>query len=472
MQNGSPNLNDMKNSEQPIIVGLDIGTTKVVAIAGRKNAFGKLDILAVGQVESVGVNQGMVLNIDQCTNAINQAIDNCVGANSELQIKDVYVGISGQHIRNVQTNGTRLRNRADNEISGKDLDLMICEQYKTHIPADEQIIDVIPQEYCVDDIEGIVSPIGMCGSKIEANFNLITGKTNIIHNIERSIARSFLKTQKIILQSVASVAAVTSNDDLEAGVMVLDIGGGTTDVAVYQKGILKFNMVIPMGGVTITNAVSDGLGVLRAQAESLKIDYGTMILTGEDEPVSITLQNLKGLPPKEISLKLLSDIIKTSVEEILDYAMYNLKKKNLEKHLYGGIIMTGGSSQLRGLAQFTEQITGMDVRIGHPDVQLADDYPQILASPAYATSVGLILQGYEHYASSCEVEFVKNIQHAEASELTLTVSNIVDAKPVPALVNADISKRNKGRNIISVLKDRFMGLFEKTEDELYMHTEH
>jgi cell division protein FtsA len=461
----------MKSNENPVIVGLDIGTTKVVAIAGRKNDAGKLEILGIGQVESAGVNHGMVLNIDHCTKAIDNAIENCVQANSRLEIREVYVGIGGQHIRNCQTSGTRVRNQSDEEISKKDVELLICEQYKTRIAHDEQIIDIIPQDYIVDDITGIVSPIGMCGTKIDCNFNLITGKCNIIHNIERCISKSFLKVKKLVLQSIASTSAIVNADDLEAGVMILDIGGGTTDLAVYQKGILKFNAVIPIGGVNITNAISDGLGVLRTQAEFLKIQHGTVAPGINNEHQTTTVQNLKGLPPKEISLKALSEIIQTNIQEILDYSMYNLKQKNYAKNLHGGIILTGGSSQIKGLAEFAEKITGMGVRIGHADEHLADTNPETLSNPQYATCIGLILQGYEHH----EKTFTPMIAEQKAMpalieepQITLEIHDIIEPPVLPVsqteIYTGQKKKANKG--FMDTLKYKFMGIFEKIEDEV------
>lgn len=459
----------MKSNENPVIVGLDIGTTKVVAIAGRKTESGSLEILGIGHVESASVTNGMVLNIDHCTKAIDNAVEQCVQNNPTLEIKEVYVGIGGQHIRNCQTSGTRVRNHSDDEISKKDVELLICEQYKTRISHDEQIIDIIPQDYSVDDIMGIASPIGMCGSKIDCNFNLVTGKCNIIHNIERCISKSFLKTKKLVLQSLASTAAVVNTDDLEAGVMVLDIGGGTTDLSVYRRGILKFNAVIPIGGVNITNAISDGLGVLRTQAEFLKIQHGTVTPDFGSELQTTTVQNLKGLPPKEISLRALSSIIQTNIQEILDYAMYNLKQKNMDKHLHGGIILTGGSSQIKGLAQFTEKITGMGVRIGHPDEHLSTGFPDALSNPLFATAIGLVLEGYEHFEKTYTpvvTDAKTTRQLLEEPEIRLEINNIIDPPVIPIETEEYSHTKKTGKSFMGSLKYKFMGIFEKVEDEV------
>lgn len=459
----------MKKNEQPIIVGLDIGTTKIVAIAGRKNANDKIEILGLGKVESMGVHHGTVLNIEHCTRAIDMAIEDCIQSNPDLDIKEVYVGISGQHIRNTQTNGTRIRSKTDDEISKGDIELLICEQYKTNISFDDQIIDVIPQSYMVDDIPEIISPIGMRGIKIDCNFNLVTCKSNIMHNIDRCMTKAYLKTKKIVLQSIASASAIANEDDMEAGVMVLDIGGGTTDMVVYKKGILKFNAVIPLGGINITNAISEGLNILRAQAEVLKIQYGTAAPLDENELQNVTIQNLKGLPPKEISLKTLSEVIQTNVKEILDYAMYYLKQNNLEKHLYGGIILTGGSAQIKGIAQFTEQATGMGVRIGYPDEHLADGRPEALVNPQYATGIGLILQGNEHYEKNFEMtptEFKSITNFIDEPELRVIVTEPLPPAPSPEIAVIVEQRSPDKKGIVNKLKYKFMGIFEKVDDQV------
>ncbi|MBS1773639.1 MAG: cell division protein FtsA [Bacteroidetes bacterium] len=459
----------MRNNENPTIVGLDIGTTKIVAIAGTKNKAGEIEIIGTGAVESAGVANGLVLNIDQCTKAIDNAIELCIQNNPRVEIKEVYIGIGGQHIRNCQTSGTRLRSQNNEEISKKDLELLICEQYKTRISHDEQIIDIIPQDYNVDDILGVASPVGMCGSKIDCNYNLITGKQNLLYNIERCITKSFLKAKKLVVQSLASASAVTNEDDIEAGVMVLDIGGGTTDLSVFRNGILRFNSVIPIGGTHITNAISDGLGVLRNQAEFLKIQHGTVTPDLYTELQTTTVQNLKGLPPKEVSLKALSAIIQTNIQEIMDYAMYNLKQKNLEKYLHGGIILTGGSAQIKGLAEFTEQITGLGVRIGHPDEHLEKNTPEAFSSPAYATAIGLLIEGYEHYQKTYttlapEGKVFRPV--IEEPVLKIETNDNIELPILPiTLPEGGTQTKKTNRGFMENLKYKFMGIFERVDDE-------
>ena len=262
------------NQEAPIIVGLDIGTTKIAAIAGRKNEYGKLEILGFGKAPSFGVQHGMVLNIDQTIKAIRQALENCYASNPNLEINEVYVGIAGHHIKSLQTRGDIVRSDTDAEISQKDIDQLINDQYKTVIPASDQIIDVIPQQYIVDSLQNITYPIGMSGVKVGANFHIITGDKNAIRNINRSVEKSGLKIHDLVLQPLASAAAVMCDLDFEAGVAIVDIGGGTTDLAVFYEGILKHTAVIPYGGENITNDIKNGLGVLKTQAEQMKVQFG------------------------------------------------------------------------------------------------------------------------------------------------------------------------------------------------------
>lgn len=389
------------NKEAPIIVGLDIGTTKIAAIAGRKNEFGKLDILGFGRANSYGVQHGMVLNIDQTIKAIRQALENCYATNPDLVIRDVYVGIAGHHIKSLQTRGDIVRGDTESEISQKEIDQLISDQYKTYIPAGDQIIDVIPQEYTVDAIPNIANPIGMAGVKVGANFHIITGDKNAIRNINRSVEKSGLTIRDLVLQPLASAAAVMCDQDLEAGVAIVDIGGGTSDLAVFYEGILKHTAVIPYGGENITNDIKNGLGVLKTQAEQMKIQFGSALADETKTNAYITIPGLRGQHPKEISVKNLAHIIQARMQEILDFVVYHLKQVGLDnKLLNGGIILTGGGSQLKHLIQLTEYVTGISARTGYPNEHLASGHIEELAKPMYATCIGLILKGYNDYENT------------------------------------------------------------------------
>src|ERR1700755_1618014 len=386
------------NNEQPIIVGLDIGTTKIAAIAGRKNEYGKLEILGFGRANSNGVKHGQVLNIDETIKAIQMALDNCYASNPNLEISEVYVGIAGHHIKSLQTRGDIVRQNTDEEIKQSEIDQLINDQYKTYIPAGDQIIDVIPQEFTVDNFQNIPDPIGYSGVKVGANFHIITGDKNAIRNINRSVDKAGLTTKDLVLQPLASAAAVMCDHDLEAGVAIVDIGGGTTDLAVFYEGILKHTAVIPFGGENITNDIRMGLGVLKSQAEAMKVQFGSALADEAKTNAYITIPGLKGMPAKKISVKNIAAIIQARMSEILDFVTYHLKQVGLDSRmLNGGIILTGGGSQLKHLIQLTEYVTGLNARIGFPNEHLAAGHIEELAKPTYATCLGLILKGYDDY---------------------------------------------------------------------------
>jgi cell division protein FtsA len=393
-------------NKNPIIVGLDIGTTKIAVIAGRKNDKGKLEILGFGRADSVGVKHGQVQNIDETIKSIQLAIQNCLQSNPSLtEIKDVLVGIAGHHIKSLQNRGELTRQNTDEEITHQEIEQLIQNQYKAYIPAGDQIIDVVPMEYTVDNFEKIIEPVGYGGVKISALFHVITGDRNAIRNINRATEKAGLQTADLVLQPLASAAAVMCDTDFEAGVAIVDIGGGTTDIAIFCDGVLRHTAVIPFGGENITNDIKVGLGVLKMQAEQMKVQFGSAL---PDETLSnayITIPGLRGMPAKEISVKNLSHIIQARVNEILDFVSYHLKQIGMDaRQLNGGIILTGGGSQLKHIKQITEYATGISARIGLPNEHLAPNHPKELANPMYATCLGLILKGYNNYERQCLIE--------------------------------------------------------------------
>jgi cell division protein FtsA len=433
----------MNQHEAPIIVGLDIGTTKIAAIAGRKNEFGKLEILGFGRANSNGVQHGLVLNIDQTRKAIQQALEDCYKNNPELEIKEVYVGIAGQHIKSLQTRGDIVRQDADTEIYKQEIDLLINNQRKTFIPAGDQIIDVIPMDFHVDNIPNIKDPIGYNGVKVGANFHIITGDRNAIRNINRSVERSGLITKDLVLQPLASASAVMSDLDIEAGVAILDIGGGTSDLAVFYEGILKHTAVIPFGGENITNDIKTGLGVLRSHAEALKVQYGSALVDAAQSNAYITIPGLKGMPAREISVKNLAGIIQARMGEILDFVSFHLKQVGLESRaMNGGIILTGGGSQLKHLIQLTEYITGLNARIGLPNEHLAPNHIEELKKPMYSTCIGLILKGYNDHDHQYQA-FLENFQKVKVTKVEKEENPVITevAEPIKTEKNSDNSKR-------------------------------
>ncbi len=464
---------DTKNGKsRPIIVGLDIGTTKIAAIAGRKNEFGKLEILGFGRSESAGVNHGVVMNIEQCIRSIEQAIEQCMLSNPNLEINEVYVGIAGQHIKSLQTRGDRVRINTDEEITKEDIDLLVKDQYKTYIPAGDQIIDIVPQEFSVDNMQTAMSPIGMSGVKIGANFHIITGDRNAIRNIKRCVDKSKLRTKDLVLQPLASAAAVMNDEDLEAGVAIVDIGGGTTDMAVFYDGILKHTAVIPYAGVNITNDIRSGLGVLRAQAEAMKVQFGMALADEANAHAYITIPGLRGLPPKEISVKNLANIIQARMEEILSHVVYQLKQVNLDTKLHGGVILTGGGSMLKHLIQLTEYVTGLGARIGYPNEHLAGSHSETLMSPVYSTCIGLILRGYHDYENGKQPFAASggNMIHIDLGAPAERQADHTNEPDVAGPANDHQNEKGEKRKetmkkLFDRMKDKFMNLFEDVDDQ-------
>jgi cell division protein FtsA len=457
----------MNNEQQPIIVGLDIGTTKIAAIAGRKNEFGKLEIIGFGRANSNGVKHGQVLNIDETIKAIQMALDNCYTSNPNLEISEVYVGIAGHHIKSLQTRGDIVRHQTDEEITQREIDQLIADQYKTYIPAGDQIIDVIPQEFTVDNFQNIPNPIGYGGVKVGANFHIITGDKNAIRNISRSVEKSGLSTKDLVLQPLASAAAVMGQEDLEAGVAIVDIGGGTTDLAVFYEGILKHTAVIPFGGENITNDIKTGLGVLKTQAEQMKVQFGSALANEARNNAFITIPGLRGMPAKEISVKNLANIIQARMSEIMDFVSYHLKQVGLDNRtLNGGVVITGGGSQLRHLIQLTEYVTGLNARIGYPTEHLAAGHIEELAKPTYATCIGLILKGYSDYEHNRK-QFENRFRKVEVPE---GLKKAEQVEETPVVVTEEDLQMDKIRNRKGIkdfwgkFKDGIIDLFKEEED--------
>jgi cell division protein FtsA len=453
------------NNEQPIIVGLDIGTTKIAVIAGRKNEFGKLEILGFGRANSNGVKHGQVLNIDETIKAINTALQNCMASNPDLEIGEVYVGIAGHHIKSLQTRGDIVRQNTENEINQSEIDQLIADQYKTYIPAGDQIIDVIPQEFTIDNFQNIVKPIGYGGVKLGANFHIITGDKNAIRNINRSVEKSGLHTKDLVLQPLASSSAVMGQEDLEAGVAIVDIGGGTTDLAVFYEGILKHTAVIPFAGENITNDIKTGLGVLKTQAEQMKMQFGSALANEAKANAYITIPGLRGMPAKEISVKNLANIIQARMSEIMDFVTYHLKQVGLDNRmLNGGIILTGGGSQLKHLIQLTEYTTGLPARIGYPNEHLAAGHIEELAKPTYSTCIGLILKGYDDYEHDRK-QFEKGFKKVGVPD-GLKRSEAEMAEPTAEEISTQQMKQRKGlSNFWGKFKDGIIDLFKEEEDK-------
>jgi len=377
-----------------IVVGLDIGTTKICALVGRKNEFGKLEILGMGKAVSEGVVRGIVSNIDKTVDAIRKAIRQAE-EQSGINIGVVNVGIAGQHIKSLQHNGSITRATSDNEITVEDVNRLTNDMYRLVTPPGSEIIHVMPQDYKVDYEEGIVDPVGMSGVRLEGNFHIITAQSNAINNINKCVTRAGLEIDNLILEPLASCMSVLSEEEKDAGVALVDIGGGTTDLAIFKDNIIRHAAVLPFGGNIVTTDIKQGCMVMQNQAEQLKVRFGKAIADEASDNEIVSIPGLRDRTPKEISIKNLAYIIEARMEEIIELVYSEIVRSGYANNLAAGIVITGGGSQLQNLVQLVEYLTGLDARIGYPNEHLGKSKIDAVKSPMYATSVGLVLAGYQ-----------------------------------------------------------------------------
>src|SRR5690606_14268284 len=387
-------------------VGLDIGTTKIVAMIGRENEYGKIEILGIGKSKSLGVHRGVVNNITQTIQSIQQAVQEAEAA-SGLKIKECVVGIAGQHIRSLQHSDYITRADSEEVINEDDLDRLCNQVYKLVMLPGEEIIHVLPQEYKIDGQAEIKEPMGMYGGRLEANFHVVVGQISSIRNIGRCVKSSGLDLAGITLEPLSAANAVLSQEEKEAGVALIDIGGGTTDLAIFKDGIIRHTAVIPFGGGVVTEDIKEGCSIIEKQAELLKIKFGSAWPGENKENEIVSIPGLRGREPKEISLKNLSKIIHARVVEIIEQVYVEIKNyghEDQKKKLIAGIVLTGGGSQLKHLKQLVEYITGMDTRIGYPNEHLAGDSDTEIASPVYATAVGLVMNALQQQKRNATIK--------------------------------------------------------------------
>jgi len=389
-----------------ISVGLDIGTTKIVAMIGRRNEYGKIELLGIGKAKSLGVHRGVVNNITQTIQSIQMAVDEAIAV-SGIKINEAVVGIAGQHIRSLQHSDYITRPNSEEVISDEDLEKLEKQVYKLVMLPGEEIIHVLPQEFKVDGQAEITEPVGMYGGRLEANFHVVVGQVSSIRNIGRCIKSAGLNLAGITLEPLASAEAVLSNEEKEAGVALIDIGGGTTDLAIFKNGIIRHTAVVPFGGNVITEDIKEGCSIIENQAELLKTKFGSAWPGENKDNEIVSIPGLRGRDPKEITLKNLSKIIHARVVEIVEQVFLEIKNYGHEepkKKLIAGIVLTGGGAQLKHIKQLVEYITGMDTRIGYPNENLAGDSDESLSSPQYATAVGLLMNGLNKIEKNKEKE--------------------------------------------------------------------
>lgn len=386
---------EQEQEKEKIIVGLDIGTTKICAIVGKKNAYNKLEVLGMGKAESEGVVKGVVNNIERAVFAIRKAIEDA-SVNAGIDIRVVNVGIAGQHIRSYIEHGLHTRPSREGEISIEDINQLTDSMHRLLLQPGNDIIHVMPQDYTVDYEEGIKDPVGMSGARLEADFHIITAHTSAINNINKCVMRANMEIEHLILEPLASSLAVLSEEEKEAGVCLIDIGGGTTDIAIFHENIIRHTAVIPFGGNIITQDIQDGLKVLSRHAEKLKVCFGSAIADEASPNQIIAIPGIRNRPAKEISVRNLSNIIQARMEEIIEMAHTEIISSGYENRLAGGIVITGGGAMLNNLKQLVEYMTGLDARIGFPNEHMGKTRVEDVKTPMYATAVGLVLAGFRH----------------------------------------------------------------------------
>jgi cell division protein FtsA len=452
----------MMNKES-IGVGLDIGTTKIVAMIGKKNEYGKLEILGVGKSKSLGVHRGVVNNITQTIQSIQQAILEAEN-NSGYKINDVVVGIAGQHIRSIQHSDYISRKNPEEVIGDYDIEQLTCQVQNLSMLPGEEIIHALPQEFKIDGQSEILEPVGMYGARVESSFHIVVGQAASIRNLGRCVKNAGLELTGLTLEPLASSDAVLSEEEKEAGVALIDIGGGTTDLAVFKNGVIRHTAVIPFGGNVITEDIKEGCSIIEKQAELLKTRFGSAWPGENKDNEIVSIPGLRGREPKEISLKNLSKIIHARVVEIIEQVYAEIKlygHDESKKKLIAGIVLTGGGSQLQHIKQLVEYITGMDTRIGYPNEHLAGNSSEELSSPLYATSVGLVMESLRNQTNSA-TPFVemKTPEPVAVIAPEPVVENVIEpvveeVKPTPT-VSKETQERKKKydfNNLLGKIKE-------------------
>ena len=385
----------MKGEKNNIIVGLDIGTTKICAIVGQLAENGKINILGIGKSSSQGgVSRGMVANVSKVVQAIQEAVEQAEKV-SQVKINTAYVGIAGHHIKSLQHRGTLNRHNGDDEIKKEELMRLEQEMENLVLQPGLDILHVIPQDYTIDGEEGIRDPEGRIGVRVECNYHIITGETSRAKIIGRAVKNAHLEVADLIVEPVASATAVLSQDEMEAGVVLVDIGGGTTDICIFENGFISHTAIIPIGGDRITMDLQEAFGILKIQAEEVKVLYGSCFPTEQMKNEVVVIPGLPGREPKEISVYAISQVIRARMEDIINKVEFEIVLSGVNNTLNGGIVLTGGGSSLKEVKQLFSFETGFDVHIGTPGQHLGRGQVDEVRKPLYATAIGLVMKGIE-----------------------------------------------------------------------------
>lgn len=440
----------MATQKNEYIAAVDIGTTKIVALVGKKEADGKIRILGFGKAPSEGVKRGVVLNIEETAASIKIAVDQAKQA-SGIDFKDVYVGIAGQHIKSLKNRHSKLIENPENEIKKEDIDKLTSDMYNISLEPGEEIIHVIPQNYIIDNDIITTKPIGCYGKKLEANFHIVVGQISSVKNISRCLNRAGLNVIKLILEPLASADAVLTKDEKEAGVAMIDIGGGTTDLAVYYDNTIKHTAVIPFGGNVVTYDIREGCSILQRHAEELKVKYGSALGDMAPEDKVVAIPGINGREPKEITFKTLAYIIQARMEEIIDTISFELENSGFKNKLGAGIALTGGGAMLKHLPQLVKFKTGLDVKIGYPKKYITSDAFTDVNQPMYSTCVGLLLKGFE-YSDVINDKLEKQAQIQKEQD------------DIKEMENNAVEEKKEG--FIEKIKKQWGGLFEEKDSKM------
>jgi len=381
--------------DKRMIVGLDIGTSKVVAIVGEIGSEGEIEVVGIGSNPSKGMKKGVVVNIESTVQSIQRAVEEAE-LMAGCQIHSVYVGIAGSHIRSLNSHG--IVAIKDKEVYGLDLERVIDAAQAVAIPADQKILHILPQEYVIDNQEGIKEPLGMSGVRLEAKVHLVTCAVNAAQNIEKCIRRCGLDVEEIILEQLASSYSVLTEDERELGVCLVDIGGGTTDIAIFTEGSIRHTGVIPIAGDQVTNDIAMALRTPTQHADEIKIKYACALtqLAGPDQTIKVP--SVGDRPPRDLSRQALAEVVEPRYDELFTLVQAELRRSGFEDMVPAGIVLTGGTSKMEGVVELAEEIFHMPVRVGYP--QTVQGMNDIVRNPIYATSVGLLQYGVEHQDES------------------------------------------------------------------------
>lgn len=381
------NLSKM-NQEFKLLVAIDIGTTKVAATAARRYSNGDIEVLGVERTTSTAVKRGIIMNIEETVSCIKKVVS-ALETRLAIRISEVYAGISGYNMRVISNPCYRFIVE-DTEITSFDIEQLRLDNYRIALEPGEKIIHVVPQTYKVDKelVEG--KPIGMYGRRLDGLFNVIVGNVNVIKNIEKCIERAGCNMAGLILEPLASAYGVLTEEEMEAGAVVVDIGGGTTDIALFHDGVLRYTAVIPLGGNVITSDIKEGCSVIQKQAEALKVQFGSALESSIEQDMVVSIPGMPGWEPKEISFKSLACIIQARMEEIIEFTLHHIEHSGFYEKLGAGIVVTGGGALLNHIAPLFKLKTGLDVKLGTPDRWISSDIVAEKDRMFYTTSIGLL----------------------------------------------------------------------------------